>query len=73
MWGAWCEKVGAANPYMIFLGKDVGLYPDSSEKSLEGLKPTNDVIRFWSWRVPSLCSMKRLDEASMDTRRPGRR
>lgn len=48
MWGAYCEKMAIARPYMIFVGKDVDFDPDSSGKSLEGSKQINDMIRFWS-------------------------
>lgn len=60
--GALCERVVEASSFMILQEKVfVGLYPDSSGKSLEGLKQTNDVIRFWSWKrpFPLLCRVWR--------------
>lgn len=55
--GALCETVVEVSSFMILQEKMlVGLYPDSSGKSLEGLKQTNDMIRFSSWKRPSHCS-----------------
>lgn len=56
-WGL-CERMAAPSSFMILQERMfVGLYPDSSGKSLEGLKQTNYMIRFWSWKrsFPLFC------------------
>lgn len=50
---ALCERVVEVSSFMILQEKMfVGLYPDSGGKSLEGVKQTNNMIRFWSWKRP---------------------
>lgn len=56
-----------------FAGKGVGLYPGSNGKSLEGLKPTNDMIRSGLGKDPSRRSVKSLEGANMDAGSPGKR
>lgn len=57
-WEKWvvealCERVVEASSFMILQERMfVGLYPDSGGKSLEGVKQTNNMIRFWSWKRP---------------------